>query len=63
MMKYLCAALLVAAEVHGAPLPRRNTTRREDFERVVVGGGGINSIWRPVRMCSRRGAQPAVHLG
>ena len=47
-----CAALLALAGIgSAAPIVNRtdqlNATRRESKIRHVVGGGGINSIWRP----------------
>jgi hypothetical protein len=42
---------LAAGHAHAALLPAKNTTCREDYERLVVVGGGINSIW--LSLCSR----------
>ena len=50
------ACLLAAGHAHAAPFPAKNTTRREDYERLVVGGGGINSIW-----CASRSSANKPH--
>ena len=44
MRLFLAGAALVSSAL-AAPIV--NGTRRPERERIVVGGGGINSIWRP----------------
>ena len=47
VLRLAAACLLAAGHAHAAPFPAKNTTHREDYwyERLVVVGGGINSVW------------------